>query len=460
MKSLKLSFVFCISLFSVFIFNLSNSISATCGDGICEPKEACFSCPQDCQDPNVVCCKADSPKNGRCSNFDCKRDKNCSNSRAQLIRSGRKPKWGVAKNLIAFDDYVNKKGNSLGCNIYPLFCNFEVLTMKPDGTDSKCLTCNKKSLPKGHKGQPFWHPSGDYITFTAENSNYKRFKDGLDLTVVPSISGRNNNVWIMDSGGLRFLQITDVKEGSGCIRPSFSPDGKTLYWNEEYSLEKYTAPPPWSVQRNPKKEEWGLWRIVLADVSFIDGEPKITNIRKININELYPGKVLIEGQGIQPDNNTLIFVAADVNETAACCRWGYPPEEVFGYAHWSDIYTTDLNGKNLKRLTFSTYNHTENPDYSPDGRKIAFSETKWCVGKNAEVFVMNSDGSNRIQETSFFNPNCSDYIGRYGGAGDELDWSPDSKKIIFSSVNGVKKTYPNLEENIFIIEVEDKVYDK
>lgn len=66
MKSLKLSFVFCISLFSVFIFNLSNSISATCGDGICEPKEACFSCPQDCQDPNVVCCKADSPKNGRC----------------------------------------------------------------------------------------------------------------------------------------------------------------------------------------------------------------------------------------------------------------------------------------------------------------------------------------------------------------------------------------------------------
>lgn len=133
---------------------------------------------------------------------------------------------------------------------------------------------------------------------------------------------------------------------------------------------------------------------------------------------------------------------------------------MFGYAHWSDIYTTDLNGKNLKRLTFSTYNHTENPDYSPDGRKIAFSETKWCVGKNAEVFVMNSDGSNRIQETSFFNPNCSDYIGRYGGAGDELDWSPDSKKIIFSSVNGVKKTYPNLEENIFIIEVEDKVYDK
>ena len=71
--------------------------------------------------------------------------------------------------------------------------------MKPDGSDITCLTCGKAALSKcGHRGQPFWHPGGDYTTFTAENDMYPRKGNGTSAR--PGI-GRNHNVWIMTSDG-------------------------------------------------------------------------------------------------------------------------------------------------------------------------------------------------------------------------------------------------------------------
>ena len=428
-------------------------IEDKCGDGICQKSEACNICPQDCKDPNIVCCKAKFPTDGRCADFDCIGDTNCPDNHPQVIRSGRFPKWSKAKNLIVFDDFVNEQGNSLGCNLSPLSCNYEIFTMKPDGSDVRCLTCNKPGLGNGHKGQPYWYPSGDYIVFTAENTDYLRWKDGDDLTVVPGICGRNNDVWIMTADGERFWRITNVPESGGIIRASFSPDGTMLYWNEEYSIDEHGQPSQWSVQRNPLGEKWGLWRIRIADIDLASGEPVMTNHRTVDINKLYSNKVLIEGQGIGPDNH-LIFAAADTSETAGCCQWGWPGEEVFGYTHWSDIYTTDLNGNNLKRLTNTPYLHTENPEFSPDGKRIIFSETRWCVGKSGDIYLMNSDGSNRMRLTHLYNPNCPDYLGLYnGGAGDELDWSPDGEKITFSAITGSKIIYPYVEASIFILDV-------
>jgi len=413
-----------------------------CGDGICDfPAENCYICKRDCLDPNDICCKPNSPDDGRCANFDCAGDTNCPDVHPQLIRSGRFPKWSHSKNLIVFDEFIDG--------------NYEILTMESDGSDVKCLTCNQLNLPRRHKGQPNWDPSGEYIVFTAENDEYKRRHFGRDMTVVPGISGRNNDVWIMTSDGEKSWRITNTPENGGVIRPGFSHDGKILYWNEEYSIEKHGKPSKWSVPRNRLGEKWGLWRIVMVDISFDQGEPCVTNIRKVDINELYPNKVLIESQGIQPDNEHLVFAAADISETAACCYFG--GRNVFGYTHWSDIYITDLDGANLKRLTNTLYLHSENPVFSPDGKKIAFTETRWCVGKSGDVYLMNSDGSNRIRLTHLYNQNCpDDYLGRYSGsAGDELDWSPDGSEIIFSAIVGDHIKYPYVDYSIYILDIEE-----
>ena len=105
----------------------------------------------------------------------------------------------------------------------------------------------------------------------------------------------------------------------------------------------------------------------------------VTNIRTVNINKLYPGKVLLEGQGIQPDNEHMIFPAADITETEGTINWG--GEGVFGREHWGDLYTTDLEGGSLVRLTSALYHHDENPEYSPDGSKIVWTQTQGGIGE-------------------------------------------------------------------------------
>jgi len=69
-----------------------------------------------------------------------------------------------------------------------------------------------------------------------------------------------------------------------------------------------------------------------------------------------------------------------------------------------------------------------NPVYSPDGRRIAFAqatgdETTFTVG----MWIMNADGSNRVQVTQ-----------RVAGSGTEdqgATWSPDGHRLAFTRIN-------------------------
>ena len=133
----------------------------------------------------------------------------------------------------------------------------------------------------------------------------------------------------------------------------------------------------------------------------------------------------------------------------------------------TEIFVADPDGSNLTRLTFDkTTNH--HAAWSPDGTKIVF--TTWRDG-NAEIYVMNDDGTNqvRLTDTIAFDgwPSWSasgDRIAftstRVIGGDDifvmnadgsnqtlltenrRLDsdfrpyWSPDGKKILYSSDEG------------------------
>jgi Tol biopolymer transport system component len=93
----------------------------------------------------------------------------------------------------------------------------------------------------------------------------------------------------------------------------------------------------------------------------------------------------------------------------------------------AEIYTMDVDGKNLVQLTHNkASNHS--PVWSPDGSKIVFAsdgEQQW------EIYIMNADGSNLKRLTN--------------QAGDDghPHWSPDGKRIVFNSA----RTTPDLKAN-------------
>lgn len=76
------------------------------------------------------------------------------------------------------------------------------------------------------------------------------------------------------------------------------------------------------------------------------------------------------------------------------------------------------NGHSTERDPVSSTKNDGNPQFSPDGKRIAFESDRSGPG---EIWVANSDGTNPVQLTNF---------GRHSGS---PRWSPDGQSIAFNS---------------------------
>lgn len=102
-----------------------------------------------------------------------------------------------------------------------------------------------------------------------------------------------------------------------------------------------------------------------------------------------------------------------------------------------EIYTMKVDGSDVRRLT-TTPGYDGGPWWSPDGKRIVYrahhpqdetqlADYRKLLAQNmirpsrVEIFVMNADGSDQRQVTSL------------GGANFGPSWTPDGQKIIFSS---------------------------
>jgi TolB protein len=140
------------------------------------------------------------------------------------------------------------------------------------------------------------------------------------------------------------------------------------------------------------------------------------------------------------------------------------------FSHGGDVWVANANGTRARRLTRRRGAEFD-PSWSPDGRRIAYRDSRHGINRNDEIYVMNADGTHARNLTrspyNEWSPSWSSdggliafysaelYVMRPDGTGarpitrveaEYPAWSADGQRIAFMSAQpGVRVTDPNYD---------------
>lgn len=304
--------------------------------------------------------------------------------------------------------------------------NSEVFVMDADGSANTQIT---QSTWK--EAQPVW------------------FKDGKKLAFLSSESG-SNQVWEMNPNGTERKQLTQY---DGDIEGfSFSPDGKKLLFIAQVKTVKSTAdkhpdlPKATGIIVNDLMyKHWDEW-VTTAPHPFVadfDGNG-ISNVTDILEGEPYESPMKPWG-GIEQ----LAWSPAS-DKVAYTCR--KKTGLAYAISTNSDIYIYDLATKKTINITEENKGYDTNPQYSPDGKYIAWQSME-RDGYEADLnrlFIMNLETGEKRSVSKAFESNVDAFL-----------WNKDSQSIFFIGVwHGETHIYRlSLTDGDKLTRLTDGVYD-
>jgi serine/threonine protein kinase len=243
--------------------------------------------------------------------------------------------------------------------------------------------------------------------------------DGKSLTLYDRPQGQAGGLWLVSTQTGERLRLTTVADRQGDASPAFSPDGGTLAYlrnvggNEGdiylLSLGKDLKPrgEPHQLTHENQEHVGPVWTADGRELIYASGPGGQEELWRIALNE-----------GARPRRLTA------QNEVISLSLSGRSNRLVFAQSRREmDIYRAELGPRGGEAHgvvpLIASSRHERRPRYSPDGKKIAFISLR---SGNWQLWVCDSDGTNLVQLTSFER-----------GEVRELEWSDDSKQIVFRS---------------------------
>jgi Tol biopolymer transport system component len=280
--------------------------------------------------------------------------------------------------------FPGENGKWLYCDEVDLDAPCQIFSINPDGSDWMQLTFLPLDLYTHGDTDPESSPDGSKIAFSRATYTYRDVGGGTTEEIY------TQDIYVMNADGSGLREIAD--DPALDYGPAWSPDGSKIAFvsNRDAPVDAAYA------------NSYDIY-VTNADGT---GEPIRISGQPGNESDL----------NWSPDGSKLLYVS-----TADTPAFPNPGGD-------AEIYVMNPDGTGVSRLTDNTaYDST--PDWSPDGKEIAFSSNR--DGKSA-IYRMNADGSGQTKidyQAPCIDPQDPD-LPRCTGDGYPV-WSPDGTKIAF-----------------------------
>ncbi len=204
------------------------------------------------------------------------------------------------------------------------------------------------------------------------------------------------DIWLMNDDGSDARRLTD--HPSSERDPSWSPDGSRLVLRSADAVHVVDA----DARKRRQLAENGIHPIWSPQEDVIafsrDGDGYVINADGTGSRRI--------GEGIPSD-------------------WS-PDGTKLAVTRESQIYVTEADGSKGRRLSGAEANDSD-PDWSPNGKKIAFAGVRGTSVTTVDVYLMNADGTGERRLTKLGQGDGDCFYGGIRG----IDWSPDGERIVF-----------------------------
>ncbi|HLJ96700.1 MAG TPA: S41 family peptidase [Gemmataceae bacterium] len=231
----------------------------------------------------------------------------------------------------------------------------------PERSFRKLLDSN---LPDDQKPNNFWPMYGNGEIYFVSDRNVMA-KAGS-----PEAYQSCNNIWRISEDGGQPVQITHHTSGS-LFWPSLSSDGRTIVYEENF----------------------GLWKLDLGSGKPVEVKISIASDDKENNLETLTINSEADGFHVSPSGKRAVI------------------------STHGELFTIATDQGDVRRLTQTPGVRETQPQWSPDGKRIAFVSDK---SGREEVWVCDEEGGQLKQ--------ISDSDSQKG----QLSWAPDSKAILYT----------------------------